>query len=189
MAERRQTRHPLGPVCPGAVLPDECGVLAPIREATRLQVTHERLHHALSVPCPGCPKHLPIIGSSPRVGSRSHAAETYQPTMCGWLAIALDECLQEIAGCSELAYANEDSMPDTQEEAEEMTSAEPSSASSVPRPPAPVPAHKNTGLESVARTACGSTTPCFSAPYQSWTPKPGTTCFSAHQQGSQPSTH
>ena len=73
----------------GARLPDQHGRLMPIKKATRLQVTHEVLHERLSVRCPGHAFHLPLVGHSPRIGSRSAPAAAYQPEMCRALALAL----------------------------------------------------------------------------------------------------
>ena len=73
----------------GARLPNQHGRLTPIKKATRLQVTHPELCEMLSIRCPGHSFHLPLVGQSPRIGSRSAAAAAYQPTMCRKLADAL----------------------------------------------------------------------------------------------------
>ena len=79
----------------GAKLPNQYGRLTPIKKATRLQVTHKVLFDMLSLRCPGHSLHLPLVGHSPRIGSRSAAAAEYQPQMCRKIADALQTAIAQ----------------------------------------------------------------------------------------------
>ena len=77
----------------GAVLPDEQGIMTPIRKPTSLCLTSSSLADELSWKCPGGHRHLPIEGSSPGIGNRAKASATYQPKMCKYLATSIDNYL------------------------------------------------------------------------------------------------
>ncbi|CAE7928185.1 GIP [Symbiodinium necroappetens] len=76
----------------GACLPDDKGRLQPIRKPTRLQVTTLALQEAFApCHCPGHRFHLPVVGFSPRFGSR--AAGDYLHAMCCHIAVILQHAL------------------------------------------------------------------------------------------------
>ena len=77
----------------GAVLPDDQGIMTPIRKPTSLCLTSSSLADELSWKCPGGHRHLPIEGSSPGIGNRAKASATYQPKMCKYLATSIDNYL------------------------------------------------------------------------------------------------
>ena len=71
----------------GCGLPDANGVWRPIKKGTRLQVNHDHLHaHLAGYVCLGNHDHLPVIGTSPRIGSRASASGAYQDPMCTTIA-------------------------------------------------------------------------------------------------------
>ena len=93
----------------GAVLPDEHGVLTPIRKPTSLCLTSPTLAEDLTWTCPGGHRHLPIEGSSPGIGNRAEASATYQPLMCKYIATTIDNYINNKH--TETTYATSDQLP------------------------------------------------------------------------------
>ena len=91
----------------GAVLPDDHGVLTPVRKPTSLCLTSSTLADDLSWTCPGGHQHLPIEGSSPGIGNRAKASATYQPVMCQYLATSIDNYLHNKQGEPSYVISNE----------------------------------------------------------------------------------
>ena len=92
----------------GAVLPDEHGVLTPIRKPTSLCLTSPTLADDLTWTCPGGHQHLPIEGSSPGIGNRAKASATYQPLMCKYIATTIDNYINNKH--TETTYATSDQL-------------------------------------------------------------------------------
>ena len=93
----------------GAMLPDDQGVMTPIKKPTSLCLTSSTLSDDLSWKCPGGHAHLPIEGSSPGIGNRAKASATYQPVMCQYLTTSIDNYLTNKS--SETTYATSDKLP------------------------------------------------------------------------------
>ena len=93
----------------GAMLPDDQGVMTPIKKPTSLCLTSPTLADELSWQCPGGHAHLPIEGSSPGIGNRAKASATYQPVMRQYLATSIDNYLN--SKFSETTYAMSDELP------------------------------------------------------------------------------
>ena len=79
----------------GAVLPDENGILTPIKKPTQLQLSSSFVAELLAARCPGDHDHLPIEGSSPGIGNRAAASAAYQEGLCGEIAEAFDRLYAE----------------------------------------------------------------------------------------------
>ncbi|CAE7489168.1 GIP [Symbiodinium natans] len=145
-----------------ARLPNQHGRLTPIKKATRLQVTHPELCEMLSIRCPGHSFHLPLVGQSPRIGSRSAAAAAYQPTMCRKLADALQTAVdvalarpvfeKAFAGGSASASSDIPAVdssappPAPVSHTPERAADEPAVAPAAPSEPDVVNPHRNTGV-------------------------------------------
>ena len=95
----------------GSSLPDEYGEFVPIRKGTKLRCTDETMAIDLTVPCPGCPRHPPIEGSSPGLGPRAQAAGEYQLQMCAYFVDAINKVFQ-YKGNDKIYTAEDDPMVD-----------------------------------------------------------------------------
>ena len=97
----------------GAVLPDENGVLTPIKKPTRLQLTSRFVARLLNQRCTQDHEHLPIEGSSPGIGNRAAASAAYQEGLCEAIAEAFDRLYAEF---NEPCYFNVEDENDEHEE-------------------------------------------------------------------------
>ena len=78
----------------GATLPDDQGDEQLIRKSTTLRTSDPRLAEALGRICHDAHQHLPIEGSSPKIGLRSTAAGAYHPAMCAAWANIIHDFMQ-----------------------------------------------------------------------------------------------
>ena len=96
-------------------LPDHQGVWQLIKKPTRLRWSAYQPAQEMSVLCQGNHEHLPIEGSSPKIGNRARASGSYQQGLCDAIFQAVSRLYEDEA--TDEAYVNEDD--DMQEENEE----------------------------------------------------------------------
>ena len=78
-------------------LPDHQGVWQLIKKPTRLRWSAYQPAQEMSVLCQGNHEHLPIEGSSPKIGNRARASGSYQQGLCDAIFQAVSRLYEDEA--------------------------------------------------------------------------------------------